>query len=126
MTENLDNQRMEDFNRGVVEGMKHQQPSPTTLLELNELKAEWAQLKTRALNILIAGVVIVGGYGIWVGNIQTGMTQLARNIDSNSEENVKFDARLGALEVNNGEIKTKLIDIEATLQEIKLSIGRIR
>lgn len=119
-------QRMEDFNRGVLEGMKHQQPSPTTLAELNELKAEWAQLKARALSILIGAVVIVGGYGIWVGNIRTEVAQLSSSVSTNNEERIRFEARLGSLEVNNGEIRTKLVNIEATLQEIKVAIKGIR
>lgn len=119
-------QRMQDFNKGVLEGMKHQQPSPSTLIEINDLKAEWAQLKSRALNALIAGVLVVGGYGIWVGNIQTSMSQLTRSVAENTDKNNRFDARLGSLEVHNGEIKTKLVNIEATLQEIKVAIKGIR
>lgn len=126
MTQDIDDQRISDYNRGVLEGMKHQTMSPDTEKEITELKSEWAAFKARALSILIGAVVVVGGYGIWVGNIQTELAQISRSVYSNDEENARFDARLGSLEVNNGEIKTKLINIEATLQEIKVSVGRIR
>jgi hypothetical protein len=121
-----DKQRMEDFNRGVVEGMKHQSPSPQTIEEINELKEEWAEFKAMARNIFIAGAVCYFSYGVWVGIIQTRQIRNIDDVALNTRQIETLSNRINAVEVNNGEVKAKLTNIEVTLQEIKAAVKGIR
>lgn len=121
-----DEQRFDDYNRGVIEGMKHQAPSPQTLEEIAELKKEWVEFKALARNIFIGGAVCFFSYGVWVGIIQTRQLRNIEDVANNTRQVEFLENRIGAVEVNNGEVKAKLINIETTLQEIKVAIKGIR
>lgn len=121
-----DEQRFDDYNRGVIEGMKHQSPSPQTLEEIGELKKEWVEFKALARNIFIGGAVCFFSYGVWVGIIQTRQIRNIEDVAYNTRQVESLGNRIGAVEVNNGEVKAKLTNIEITLQEIKAAIKGIR
>ena len=117
-----DDEKMELYNKGVAEGVKHQVPSPQTIEEINELKAEWHEFKSRALLILVSGLIAMAGYGTWVGVIQSEMSYNRTRIESVESKHGQIESRLGSVEINNSEIKSRLNSIDATLQEIKVAI----
>ena len=121
-----EDEKMEIYNRGISEGVKHQSPSPQTVEELNELKVEWHEFKSRALWLLIGGLVAMVGYGSWVGVVQSEVSynrQLLTNLDA---KHGQIETRLGKVEITNSEVKSRLNSIDATLQEIKLAINELR
>jgi hypothetical protein len=67
-------------------------------------------------------VVVIVGYGIWVGTIQTTIENHA-NADAKMESDIKeITSRQQGADISSAEIKTKLISIEATLVEIKNAV----
>jgi len=94
--------------------------------EVNEMKKEWKDLKTRLTTMIFVAVGSMFAYGVWVGNLQTHISHIDQEYLLQQKKLDSDALRLSSLEVNNGEIKTKLVNIEATLQEIKISIGKIK
>lgn len=87
--------------------------------EMESVLEKLQTIEQTARNILVAGIVVAVGYGVWVGTIQASLTQTVEIAKQNQ-------TRVTALEINNGEIKTRLTSIEATLQEIKIAINQLR
>lgn len=90
-----------------------------------EMRKEWAEYKTKAFWVLLGFVASILAIGVWVGTIQTNIqhiTEVANKASTQADETVK---RINALEITNGEIRTKLSGIEATLEEIKLAIRQL-
>ena len=128
-----DDDKIKIYQDGVNEGMKHITPSSTTLekfgdisKEILELKTEWTTFKSRALSILLFGVLAAVSYGIWIGTLQTTVNNNTTNIVSNKEAISSFDKRIQANDITSAEIRTKLSNIETTLSEIKLSLKNVR
>jgi hypothetical protein len=128
-----DEEKMKTYNEGILEGMKHTGSSAATLekfvdvnKEILELKTEWGTFKSRALSILLAGVVGAAGYGVWIGTLQQVVTTNERNIASNGVAIDNFDERIQANDITSAEVRAKLANIESTLAEIKLAIKNVR
>jgi hypothetical protein len=117
------------YQKGVAEGMRHQTPAPATMSlisdvkgEMDELRAEWSKLRGVALKSVIGGVIIVAGYGMWVGSIQSAITENYK-LHQNGDDRIDgIDKRQQAADISSTEIKTKLIGIEASLIEIKQAL----
>lgn len=99
---------------------------PDHYQDVVEMKKEWSEYKSRAFWVLLGFSGSILSIGIWVGAMQT-------NIDNVNKDHVDFEtqthqieARLGLLEVTNGEIKARLTSIDLMLQEIKLSINQLK
>ena len=115
---------MEDELKAKI--ITHLDTSPIKQNEVNEMKKEWKDLKTRLTTIIFIVVGSMFAYGVWVGNLQTHISHLDQEYLMQQKKLDSDSLRLSSLEINNGEIKTKLVNIEATLQEIKVSIGKIK
>jgi wobble nucleotide-excising tRNase len=87
--------------------------------ELEEMRKEWREFNTRATWILVGFLGSLLAIGVWVGTMETKVETMGDSVKDN-------DKRLNALEVNNGEIKSRLTSIEVTLQEIKTAIIRLQ
>ena len=87
---------------------------------------EWDEFKNRMFWMLIAGIASVLSIGVWVGIMQTHVEQIMADHAKIDVKTTQFDDRLGQLEVNNGEIRTRLSSIDSTLQEIKISIRQLK
>jgi hypothetical protein len=116
---------MSAYKAGFDEGQKHVAPSPETMRMLTEMREEWSTLKTRALYALIGSLSLAVGYGIWVGTIQTRL--------SNNEETqrdivasvAKIDGQQHANDVSMASIKAELASINTTLVEIKNELKKL-
>lgn len=86
---------------------------------------EWNKARTFIIRVFFAGAAVLVAYGIWVGTIQNKISTIQRDAEKAEARNALVENRLGALEVNNGEIRARLTSIEATLQEIKLAIIKL-
>lgn len=133
MTDDLQNQKlcMEAYRSGFNEGQKHLVPSPETTRIIAEMKAEWSdmqkawkQINNRALIALLGSLVVAGGYGIWVGTIQTRLDNGEATHDSLTASVVSIEARQHANDISSTEIRTKLANIELTLVEIKNALKK--
>lgn len=117
------------YQKGVAEGMKHQVPAPETLRmiedaekAIEDLKGEWAKFRNFSLSVLVSGIVVFTGYGIWVGSIQSAITENYK-LHQKQDERIDFiDKRQQAADISSTEIKTKLVGIEASLVEIKRAL----
>lgn len=122
---------LEVYNQGVAQGIKHQQPAPDTIRmhgelksEVSEMKREWDVFKNRALTILVGSSMALVGYGVWIGTIQSFVTEHSRWVDRMEAKVSEIDKRQQTADVTSAEIKTKLIGIEATLIEIKKAVEK--
>ena len=117
------------YQKGVAEGMKHQVPAPETLRmiegaekAIEDLKGEWTKFRNFSLSVLVSGIVVFTGYGIWVGSIQSAITENYK-LHQKQDERIDFiDKRQQAADISSTEIKTKLVGIEASLVEIKRAL----
>lgn len=114
------------YQKGVAEGMKHQVPAPETMRliqdvkgEMDEMREEWAKFRGVALTAVLSGVMVVAGYGIWVGSIQSAITENYKLHQKSDERIESIDKRQQAADISSTEIKTRLIGIESSLIEIK-------
>jgi len=98
---------------------------PERRKDVEEMRSEWKEFKTRAFWAMTSFIGAILGIGIWVGTIQTNIGHINELASKASVQAENTDKRLNALEVTNGEIRTKLNSIEATLQEIKVSIRQL-
>ena len=121
-----EDEKMEIYNKGVAEGVKHQTPSPQTLEEIRELKAEWHEFKARALTVLISSCFLFAGYGIWVGTIQANVQSNLQRLEVQTNRISTIDTRQQASDVTAAEIKAKLSAIETSLIDIRQAIKGIR
>lgn len=93
--------------------------------DILEMRKEWQEFKSKALWIMFGFITCVLGIGVWVGTIETNIDEINND---HSKLDIRYSAieqRLGILEVNNSEIRTRLASIEATLLEIKSSINNL-
>lgn len=98
---------------------------PERRKDVEEMQKEWKEFKTRAFWAMASFIGAILSIGIWVGSIQTNIQHINELAGRAASQADNTDKRLNALEINNGEIKTKLSSIEATLQEIKVSIRQL-
>lgn len=119
-----EHQTMDAYKAGFKEGQLHVSPSPETTRMIEEMRTEWRQLKARFFYSFVAALSVAVGYGIWVGTIQN-------RIDSGEVERgvltasvAAIDSRQRASDIASTEIKTKLVNIEMTLIEIKNALRR--
>ena len=94
--------------------------------EWKEFQREDAELKQKAFWVLIGFTGTFIAIGIWVGTMQSEMGALHKAVQDSTAHHDVYDARIGALEINNSEIRTRLTAIEVTLQEIKNAIIRLQ
>jgi len=94
--------------------------------EWKEFKKDDAALRQKAFWVLIGFTGTFIAIGIWVGNMQSEMGSLNEAVKDAASHHDSYDSRIGALEINNGEIRTRLTSIEVTLQEIKTAIIRLQ
>lgn len=99
---------------------------PTRAREVEEMKREWREFKTRALIILLGAIVAMVGYGVWVGTINTNSQSNSHQIELIQVHIAEVDRRQQSADVTSAEIRTKLISIEATLVEIKQTLVKGR
>lgn len=92
--------------------------------EVHELKNEWEQFKTRALWVLIGGIVAMVSYGVWVGNIQTRISNNEDSIQDNSAAIQRLTETVNTTNITMASVLAKLGSIESTLIEIKASLKR--
>jgi len=93
--------------------------------DITEMQGEWKEFKQKAFWAMATFIISILSVGIWVGTIQSNIQTIQTNAEKASVVSDQLDRRLQALEVTNGEIKARLTSIDATLQEIKLSIRGI-
>jgi len=110
-------------------GMTHKDNFPDDgevvrrILELED----WKKYTNRLLFGIIFGAMgTILSFGIWVGTVQTSASHNHESLTSLDVTNKEYGTRINRLEINNSDIKARLISIEATLQEIKQSISRIK
>lgn len=101
--------------------------------DMLELKKEWGEFKKedsatkqKAFWVLIGFVGVFIGIGVWVGSIESSIHQLVSEHEKENEQRDRIESRVGVLEINNGEIRTRLTAIEVTLQEIKAAIIKLQ
>lgn len=88
-------------------------------MQYEDFQKEWSSAKGKAFNVLFGLLVVFVGYGVWVGTIQTRLSSIENQqiqIDMKVEE---ISRRQQLSDITGAEIKTKLINIEASLLEIK-------
>lgn len=98
---------------------------PERRRDSEEIKKEWNEYKTKTFWVLVGFISSILAIGVWVGTIQTNIQHITEVSNKASIQADDASRRITALEVTNGEIRTKLSSIEATLQEIKLSIRQL-
>lgn len=105
---------------------KHLATFPERNKELDEMKNEWREFKSKALWIFICSASVLVSYGVWVGTMQTNITQIQKEQGKADVLHEQISERVNNLEVTNGEIRARLSSIDATLLEIKAAIKLIR
>ena len=126
-----DDEKLEIYKDGFIEGQKHIIPSSLSIAnkeEIAELKNEWDQFKSKATGYLIAYITLligsIVGYAIWVGDINRTVAQNKEAIMANARTLADFDRRIQANDITSAGVIAKLSGIEATLSKIEASIGR--
>lgn len=76
------------------------------------------------LSKLSIGVVIA--IGVWVGTIQSRQLRNISDIATNAIKYESVEQRIQKGDVAEAEIRTKLVGIETTLEEIKVAVKNIR
>jgi len=99
---------------------------PERYADVQEMRKEWAEYKTRAFWVLLGFSGSVLSIGIWVGALQSNIQNMSNEHAKSEAKTVQIDSRLNLLEVNNGEIRARLTSIDLILQEIKLSINQLK
>lgn len=99
---------------------------PERYKDVEEMRREWAEFKSRVFWLIVSSIGIIVTYGVWIGTVQTNQAQMQSQMAEFNDNQKISETRITTLEINNGEIKTRLSSIDATLQEIKLAIKNIR
>lgn len=113
---------LKEKDRSFKDGLEHATPSPETTRRLDSLEKDIEKVITSnsILSKISVGALIA--IGIWVGTIQTRQLRSMDDLQGlNSRVDVVVD-RIRQNDISSAEIKTKLINIEVTLQEIKLKL----
>lgn len=119
-----EDEKIELINKGVTIGIEHSKMSPETKKEIEEMKQEWEAYKALLRNIVLSGVVVVAGYGIWVGTIQQQITEHSGRISEAERVHQELTARQQSSEVVQADIRARLVSIELTLSEIKTELKK--
>lgn len=90
--------------------------------EIAEMRNEWREFKGRALSILLGGLVVMVGYGVWVGTIQSSIKNNEVLVAAQVLRVAEIERRQQTTDITNAEIKAKLVNIELGLVDIKESI----
>lgn len=99
---------------------------PDRYNDVQEMKKEWAEYKTKAMYVLLGFSGSVLAIGIWVGTLQTNIENINQEHSKLELNTQQIEARVNLLEVTNGEIKARLTSIDLMLQEIKLAINQLK
>lgn len=86
-----------------------------------DMRNEWRSLKSWAFALIIGSLLAFVSYGMWVGNINAQTMSNTKMIEQAQLRIDSTDKRQQASDITSAEIRTKLINIEATLAEIKQS-----
>jgi len=106
-----------------IEG--HLASFPERRRDFEEMRKEWREFKDRCLWILVGFLSAVLAIGVWVGTIQTHVSNITETANRAALQAENVEKRINALEITNGEIRTKLSGIEVVLQEIKVAIRQL-
>jgi len=98
---------------------------PERRKDVAEMQAEWKEWKTRSFWTMAGFIGSILAIGVWVGTIQTNIENITQTANKASIQADAVEKRVNALEITNGEIRTKLSGIEAVLQEIKVAIRQL-
>lgn len=101
---------------------EHLAASPEREKVFAEIRFEWDQLKDKLLWMILGFLGSILAIGVWVGTIQTNFGHIQDEVDKQGKQYAQLEIRTGTQEITSAEIKTKLISIEATLQEIKIAV----
>lgn len=99
---------------------------PERQKDSEEMRDEWKDFKQKALLIMIGFLGSLLAIGVWVGTVQTSITNIASVSSRTSTQYDTIEKRVNSLEVTNGEIRSRLSSIDATLLEIKVAIKELR
>lgn len=99
---------------------------PERYKEVEEMKREWKDFRTRSTWILVGFITSMLAIGVWVGTMQTHIESVTTQDSDDKQRFTQIESRINTLEVNNGEIRSRLASIEMTLQEIKTAIIRLQ
>jgi hypothetical protein len=91
-----------------------------------EMKKEWEEFKSKALWTMVTFIGSILIIGIWVGTMNSRLEQAQNDVAKSLSHHDDYEKRIGSLEINNSEIRTRLTAIEVTLQEIKTAIIRLQ
>jgi len=98
---------------------------PERRKDAEEMQKEWKEFKNKSFWILIGFFGALLSVGVWVGTIQTNIQNITETANKAAIQAEAVEKRVNALEITNGEIRTKLSGIEAVLQEIKIAIRQL-
>lgn len=94
--------------------------------KIEAVENEWATSKNNLLKFLVSLFFIGIGYAVWVGSIQSRLTNIERQHNAIEMKVEDVSRRQQISDITGAEIKTKLISIEATLADIKQTLKEIR
>lgn len=104
----------------------HLATAPEFRKEVEEMRREWNEYKSKAMWILLGFSGSLIAIGIWVGTIQTTIKSISEHESADATRFLTVESRLNSAEVNNAGVLARLASIEVTLQEIKVAIKSIR
>ncbi len=96
----------------------------TQELEVQELRREWEQWKSRTFWFLVASIGAFVGYGIWIGTMQTRVENAERNVAENKASISRLVDSQNVANISMASVLAKLSGIETTLSEIKATLKR--
>lgn len=99
---------------------------PERYKDVEQMQNEWNEFKSKSFWTLVGFITAIIGVAIWVGTISTRIENIDKSHLKSETINEQIEKRINFLEINNGEIKTRLTSIDATLQEIKIAIRQIQ
>lgn len=81
------------YNKGIVEGTKHTQPSKRTLQlieyveeKVDKLIGDWESIRSRVFWGALGSVTLMVGIGIWVGTMQSSISFIQERINNRTED----------------------------------------
>lgn len=110
------------YSKGFEEGKKHTYSSETVRIndvikvEFDGIASEWTYFKDLLVKGVLAIIVAIASYGIWVGAIQTTVAAHDKDIDE-----MRTEVRSAI--ISNAEIKTEVKSINSSLVRIEKAMG---
>lgn len=92
---------------------------PERRKDVEEMRREWNEYKTKTFWVLVGFIGAILSIGVWVGTIQSNIEHLNEITTKTTQQVEESTRRITALEITNGEIRSTLVGIETTLQELK-------